>query len=90
MFAYLAFVKIIPATAELLFFFLCRQATVTLHQVRFDYLMFYAQSNARDHTVRAKQNVFLPKVQILIHYLSITIYDTRDIQPLKLGEKWRK
>ena len=30
--------------------------------------MFYAQSTATGH-IREKENVFLPQVQILIHYL---------------------
>ena len=34
------------------------------------YLMCYAQSTAKHYiTIRAKQNIFIPQVQILIHYL---------------------
>ena len=40
--------------------------------------MFYAQSTAKGR-IRATQNVFLPKAQILIHY-------SIHIPPLRIGE----
>ena len=45
------------------------------------YLMFYAQSTAKGH-IRVKQNVFLPQVKLLIHYLKHSIVE--DLE--KLGE----
>ena len=33
------------------------------------YLMFYAQSTAKSHMYRAKQNALLPQVDFLIHCL---------------------
>ena len=42
------------------------------------YLMFYAQSTAKGYR-KAKQNVFLPQINILIHYVI-------HIPPLEIAE----
>ena len=49
--------------------------------------MFYAQSTAKDH-IRAKQNVFLPQVQILIHNLIYipAVEDWINLGKMKLNE----
>ena len=46
------------------------------------YVIVYAQSTAKGH-IRVKQNVFLPQVTILIHYL---IHNP----PMRIGEIWGK
>ena len=44
------------------------------HTVRIDrYLMFYVQSTAKGH-LRAKQNIFLPEVKILILTIQHTFH----------------
>ena len=42
----------------------------------------YAQSTVKGH-IRAKENVFVPQVKIVIHYLT-------HIPPLRIGEIWGK
>ena len=54
--------------------------------------MFYAQSNAKG-PIRAKQNVFLPQVQIRIHYFILThstIEERRHFGKKKLNEAGRQ
>ena len=46
------------------------------------YLMFYTQATVKGH-IRTKQNVFLPQVQILIHY-------SIHIPPLRIEDIQRK
>ena len=46
------------------------------------YLMLYAQSTPKGD-IRAKQNVFLPQMKPLIHYVM-------HIPPLKIIEIWAK
>ena len=46
------------------------------------YLIFYAQTTAKGH-IRAKQNVFLPQENIVVHYFI-------HIPPLRIGEMWGK
>ena len=57
--------------------------------------MFYAQSTAKGY-IRAKENVFLPQVQILIHYSIHVILPSKNetlffcIEKMKLKEPGRQ
>ena len=56
--------------------------------------MFYTQSTAKGH-IRVKQSVFLPQVNILIHYLienntQPTVQDWRNLWKTKLNELGRQ
>ena len=56
------------------------------------YLMFHVQSAAKGH-IRAKPNVCIPHVQIMIHYLLIThstFEDWRYLGRMMLNEPGRK
>ena len=54
--------------------------------------MLYTQSTAKGH-IRAKQNIFLPQVHILIHYLintHSTVDDWKQLWKIKLNEPERQ
>ena len=56
------------------------------------YLVFYAQSNAKGH-IRAKLNVFLQQVHILIQYLihiSPSVEGWRNLGKINLNEPGRQ
>ena len=60
-------------------------------------MMFYAQSTVKGHNISAKQNVFLPKVTCLIHYLihipldlSVTRQTTAIHDALGYGDQYIK
>ena len=62
------------------------------YRYRYRYLMCYAQSTAKGH-IRVKQNVFLPHVNILIHYLTCihsTVHNWRHLGKMRLNEPGRQ